>query len=161
LLNVTVSDPSAARATAISRAVAEQFVTFASQLEKPAGAKGSRVAVTVTSPAEVPTSPSSPRKPVYLALGVLFGLMLRVGGAFLGEAVDRRIRTEADATEVGGSPVTAPVEGRGGSTELPLVVALEPASARAQTYRRLRASLSAPVTARDVRSLVVSSAASG
>jgi polysaccharide biosynthesis transport protein len=161
LLNITVADESPRQAAAIAEAVARQFSAFVSRLETPAGASVSRVTVIPTKLAAVPAGPSSPRRPVYAALGLLFGIVLGVGGAFVREALDRRIRTEDDASSAADAPVLASVAERGGSKVRPLVVSIEPASRRAEAYRRLRANLSALIEARELRAFVVSSVEAG
>jgi succinoglycan biosynthesis transport protein ExoP len=89
LLDVAVQDRSARRARAIAAAVGTQLITFVSHLETPVGGHDSAVKVTVTSPAQLPTSPTSPRKTVYLAIGLILGLILGVGGAMLLDALTR------------------------------------------------------------------------
>jgi tyrosine-protein kinase len=161
LLDITAEDGSPERAAALAQAAAQQFIIFASRLEKPPGAKSSRVTISVTNPAQLPTSPSAPRKSVYLAFGVLFGLALGVGGAFLREALDRRVRSEDDAAAAARAPVLASVAERGSAKGRPLVVISQPASARAESYRRLRANLGFLIDDDDHRSVVVSSVFAG
>jgi capsular exopolysaccharide synthesis family protein len=157
LLNVTARDQSAKQAAAISQAVADQFISFVSRLEQ-SGPGASRVAVSVTSPAQIPTSPTSPRKPLYLGLGILFGLVIGVGGALVWEALDRRIRSEEEAVIASGAPVLATVAESGGTKDSRLVMATKPASSRAEAFRRLRANLTGAIEEGGARSIVVSSA---
>jgi len=160
LLNISVDDPSARRAAQIARALAQQFSRFVAAVETPPGQKTSRVTVDVTSPAQIPDSPSSPRKSVYVALGALFGLVLGVGGAFVREARERRIRDEEDAASAAEAPVLASVSERGGGNAEPLAVSDQPMAAPAEGYRRLRMNLDA-VSDGSLRSLVVTSAGAG
>jgi len=147
LLDVGVQDRSATRAAAIARALAAQFATFVSRLEKPPGTGGARASVTVTSPAEVPPSPSSPRKKVYLAIGLLLGLVAGVGGAVGWEALDRRVRTNEEAAELTGAPVLANLDERAGAS--------------VGEYRRLVTTIAASVDSGRLRSLTVTSVVSG
>jgi tyrosine-protein kinase len=140
LINVTVKDSSPLRAKAITDAVAEQFSSFVTSLETAPGQKPP-VKVSITEPASVPTSPVSPKKGLYLLLGVLLGLLLGVGGAVLREAFDRRIRGEDDAEAIAHVPVLASVAERPARARKPLIVLDEPHSARAEEYRRLRTNL--------------------
>jgi succinoglycan biosynthesis transport protein ExoP len=157
LINVTVEDSSPLRAKAIADEVAEQFSSFVTSLETAPGEKPP-VKVSITAPAQVPTSPVSPKKRLYLLLGVLLGLLLGVGGAVLREAFDRRIRGEDDAEAVAHVPVLASVAERPTRARKPLIVLDEPHSARAEEYRRLRTNLGLAGSSRSVSSLVVSSA---
>jgi uncharacterized protein involved in exopolysaccharide biosynthesis len=59
--------------------------------------------------AEAPDSPAIPRLWINLPLCVLIGLILGGGAALAAELVDRRVRTESDATEVLALPVLATV----------------------------------------------------
>lgn len=161
LLNIAVRDRSARQAAAIDRALADEFSAFVSRIETPPGQPASRVTVSITSPAEVPGSPSSPRKIVYVALGVVFGLVLGVGGAFVREARDRRIRDEDDAASAAEAPVLASVAEPGGGKVRPLVVSEQPISPPAEAYRRLQTNLGAVVDDGSMRSLVVTSSVAG
>ena len=160
LLNISVDDSSASRSAQIAHALGQQFGRFVAAVETPPGQKASRVTVSVTSPAQIPDSPSSPRKTVYLALGVLLGLVVGVGGAFVREARDRRIRDEEDAASAAEAPVLASVSERGGGNVKPLAVSDQPMSSPAEAYRRLRMNLDAVVDG-SLHSLVVTSAGAG
>ena len=160
LLNVSVNDSSAARSAQIASAVGQQFSRFVAAVETPPGQKASRVTVSVTSPAQIPDSASSPRKTVYVAIGALLGIVLGVGGAFVREARDRRIRDEEDAASAAEAPVLAIVSERGGGKTKPLAVSDQPIAAPAEAYRRLRMNLDAVVDG-NLHSLVVTSAGAG
>jgi succinoglycan biosynthesis transport protein ExoP len=96
LLDVTVKDPSPERAQAIVDAVVREFPKFVETLEKPQDGQNSPVRLSATSQAQLPTNPVSPRKPVYVAIGILLGLALGIAAAFLREALDKRIRDEGE-----------------------------------------------------------------
>jgi capsular polysaccharide biosynthesis protein len=83
LLNVSVTDRSRLRAKAIADAVSAAFIRFVQRLETPRAGQPSYVKVSEISPARLPTAPSSPRKPLYLALGALLGLVLGIAAAVL------------------------------------------------------------------------------
>jgi polysaccharide biosynthesis transport protein len=157
LLNVTVRDPSADRAQAIANAVGEEFRGFADDLESPGGATNSPVGVTVTRPAELPESPSSPQYSVYLAFGILFGLVLGIGAAVLRDALDDRISGVGDVAAATDSPVIGVIADDPQAGRRPLVVAKDPISLQAEAYRRLRTNLR-PSVDQGLRSYVVSSA---
>jgi succinoglycan biosynthesis transport protein ExoP len=140
VLDVAVQNRSPEEAAAIAGAFASQFAKFVEELEtQPSGR--SPVKVSVTSPAQVPTSPTSPRKAAYLALGIVIGLALGIAGAVLLETFDRRIRTEDDASTIAGAAVLGSVAEYAGDKVRPPVVTADPSSARAEAYRRLRENL--------------------
>jgi succinoglycan biosynthesis transport protein ExoP len=158
LINVTVKDRSPRRARAIANAVAEQFSSFVSTLETRQGDRNSPVKVSVTSQAQLPTNPVSPRKLVYLALGVLLGLVLGTGAAVLREAVDKRIRGEDDAAAAADAPVLGSIVEDPAADSRPLIVVNDPFSVQAEAYRRLRTNLRVLSVDHNLRSFVVSSA---
>lgn len=75
LLAITVQDGSASRAQAIANGIATQFVSFATQLEGTDEGTPA-VGLSVTKPAELSSSPSSPRTNVDLLAGLFVGLMV-------------------------------------------------------------------------------------
>lgn len=157
LINITVRDASPERAQAIANVVSEEFRGFADELESADGASNSPVGVTVTRRAELPESPSSPQYAVYLAFGILLGLVVGIGAPILREALDDRIRGVEDVTAAADSPVIAAIADDPQARRRPLVVAREPISPRAEAYRRLRTNLR-PSVDQGLRSFVVSSA---
>jgi capsular exopolysaccharide synthesis family protein len=158
LINVTARDASPPRAKAIADAVGRHFSAFVNALETPPGRRQSPVKVSVTSPAEVPTNPVSPRKSLAIVLGVVLGLVLGIGGAVLREALNRRIRGEDDAAAIARAPVLGSIVEDPQAKSNPLVVVNDPDSVAAEAYRRLRTNLRVLRADHGVRSFVVSSA---
>ena len=109
-------------------------------------------------PADLPTSPSSPKPKRNGILGGLLGLLLGIGLAFLFERLNRKLRDPEEAQEVFGLPVLGTVpeskaimasnEGTA-AAELPFV--------ENEAFRMLRASLRYFNVDRDMRSLLVAS----
>jgi polysaccharide biosynthesis transport protein len=157
LINVTARDESAERAQAIANALGEEFRSFVTTVESPDGSPSSPVGVSVTRPAELPESPSSPQYPVYLAFGLLFGLVLGIGIPVLRELLDDRIRDADAAAAASGAPVLGAIANDPKVRRRPLVVARDPQSPRAEAYRRLRTNLR-PSVDQGLRAFVVSSA---
>jgi polysaccharide biosynthesis transport protein len=160
LINLTVKDTSPQRAEEIADALGQHFATFVNTLETSQGEKRSPVKVTVTSPPELPTQPISPRKSLYLLLGILLGLVLGVGWAVLREAFHRQIHGEAEAEAVADAPVLGNLL-KPSSDKQWLVALSEPASAQTEAYRRLRTNLGPLGPEGGLTSLLVSSAVDG
>ncbi len=59
--------------------------------------------------ADIPETPAVPKLWINLPLSFVIALVLALGSAIVAEAIDRRIRTEADAAQVLGLPVLARV----------------------------------------------------
>jgi succinoglycan biosynthesis transport protein ExoP len=158
LINVTVEDQSPQRAKAIADAVGARFPEFVNTLETSPRERASPVKVTVTSPAELPTSATAPSKRLYLALGVLLGLVLGIAVAVPREVFDRRITDDDDAAAIVGAPVLGNIARDKHAHSEPLVVDDDPFSPRAEAYRRLRTNLRALSVDNNLKSFVVTSA---
>jgi hypothetical protein len=93
------------------------------------------------SEAEVAQAPSSPNTTRNLTLGLILGLMLGVGVALLRQAMDTKVRGEADIAAVTDlSPLaTVPIEE--GGTGHPVFMHDDSMSMRAEAIRRLRTNL--------------------
>lgn len=157
LINVTVTDRSPRLARAVANEVGHQFPGLVNALETPERGQISPVKISVTSPARLP-SQVSPKKPLYLTLGVLLGLILGIGGAVLREAFDSRIRSDRDAVAIAGAPVLGRIAEYRGAKKHPLIMENDPSSVGAEAYRRLRTNIRALSIDHGLRSFVVSSA---
>jgi polysaccharide biosynthesis transport protein len=120
--------------------------------------------VQVAQEATVPTSPSSPKTSRNTILGAIFGLLLGLGVAFLLERLDRRIREPKDLEAVYGLPLLGVVPEskslsrsarRDGDARAPL-----PAG-EAEAFHLIRAHLRYFNVDRELRTLLVASAAPG
>jgi polysaccharide biosynthesis transport protein len=157
LIDVAVTDPSAPRAKQIADAVGTEFAAFINALES-SGADPSPVQVAVTSPAQLPTAPISPRKPLILLLGFHLGLILGIATAAAAEALQRRVRSAEDAAMLAGAPVLGAVVERSSRAGDVPVAFVAPESAEAEAYRRVRTNVQA-LTSQGLDSFVVASAA--
>jgi capsular exopolysaccharide synthesis family protein len=120
--------------------------------------------VQVAQEATVPTSPSSPKTSRNTALGAVLGLLLGLGIAFLLERLDRRIREPKDLEAVYGLPLLGVVpestalsrSAKGdGKARGPLP------SSEAEAFQLIRAHLRYFNVDRELRTLLVASAAPG
>ncbi len=120
--------------------------------------------VEVAQTATVPTSPSSPKTAKNTVLGGVLGLMLGLGIAFLLDRLDRRIREPKDLETVYGLPLLGVVpessalsrsarSGRDAKASLP--------SGEAESFQLIRAHLRYFNVDRQLRTLLVASAAPG
>jgi tyrosine-protein kinase len=165
LLEISVSDGSAAQARDIANAVSRQFIQVVNTLETPpsqlGGTTASPVKVTVVQSAELPTSPSSPKKNLYLAIGLLVGLLAGVIAAQLRDTFDTAVRTKSRAEKLAGAPVLASVGEDGQVKSEHLVVRDGRSSPSSEAFRRLRTGVRFLNTGKQVRSLVVTSSVAG
>lgn len=112
--------------------------------------------VTLVTPAALPTSPAGTGKPVLLAIGALLGLLLGVGGIYVRDRADDRVRDRADLSLNLGAPALVdipPAERRAGSAAF--AFARTPTSRVAEAYRYLRIRIGGLSPARDARGYVV------
>lgn len=158
-LRIEAVDPDPARAARLADAVAESFRTVVvEQLELPAPGGTSLVGVETLAPPVVATSPSSPELVPHLLLGGVGGLSLGVTAATLRARLDTRIRTRADVETVIGGPVLGTLGFDRDADRRPLVVAADPRSPHAESFRSLRTSVQFIGLDRRARCLVVTSA---
>jgi tyrosine-protein kinase len=112
----------------------------------------------------VPQHPSSPNKPLNLALGLFFGLFLGVGLAFFRSRTDTKVRERSDLESALRTPVLAivPQDKQWTDRKRPRVVTLEdPRSPVAEAFRALRPSLLVAAAERDVKTIMIVSPAPG
>jgi succinoglycan biosynthesis transport protein ExoP len=141
IIDLTARDASPERAKAIADEMARQLAIVVGQLETPPGADSSLVNLSPTSPAQLPSTPVAPNKPLYLVLGALFGLVFGLGATVLREAFSKHVRTAEEAE----AAVDARVIGNFTKTSLnpaeSLVALTQPQSLEAEEYRRMRTRL--------------------
>jgi tyrosine-protein kinase len=109
-------------------------------------------------PAELPTSPSSPRPLRNGVVAALIGLMVGIGLVLLFERLNRRLRDPEEAREAFGLPILATVpESRAITASNMRSAALELPFMENEAFRMLRAQLRYFNVGRDLRTVVVTS----
>jgi capsular exopolysaccharide synthesis family protein len=119
--------------------------------------------VALVTPAATPVSPSSPKPADDALLGLLAGIALGLGAAFLRENLDDRLASKEATEHAGGAPVLAmtPLVPSGRRPELTVATVAEPSSPAAEAYRSLRTSLQFARQERRLRVIMVTSPAVG
>jgi capsular exopolysaccharide synthesis family protein len=123
---------------------------------------GETSGLVLVTPAQAPTSPSSPKPTEDGLLGLIAGLVLGLAAAFLRESLDDAVASKETAEEFGGATVLAavPMVNSWKKRDRPLVVSLaRPMSPAAEAYRSLRTSLQFARQERDLRTILVTSPA--
>lgn len=119
---------------------------------------GSGLVVSTAVPNDVPIAPSPVRNGV---LGIVVGLLLGLGMAFLYEYLDNSIKSTDEVEKLYGAPVlgTIPIERLEKGLARKLSVWESPGSSTAESYRVVRNSLDFINFQHDLKTLVVTSAA--
>jgi capsular exopolysaccharide synthesis family protein len=162
LIDLAVTDESPQRAAQLVNTIGEVFPPLVADIERPArpGA-AAPVVVRVVEPADVPTTPTSTGLPVTLALGLLAGLAVGVGGALARNAFDTSIKSPEDLREASGAPNLGVVAFDAGVPKRPLTVHEDPQSPRAEAFRQLRTNLQFVDVDSPPQVIVVTSALAG
>lgn len=140
IVQITVTDPDSARSAAIANAVGDELSRAAENLTPRTPQDQAAVQATVIAPALPANSPTSPRVPQNLAVGLLLGLALGYGVSLLREQLDTRIRDSRSIQAVTDLPIigTVPLDNK---STFPLVLETDPLAPRAEAYRRLSTTL--------------------
>ena len=96
LVDIRVTDGSADRAQAIADATAGQFTKYLAAIEASSAGAPPLIKASVVGGSQPPTSPTSPRPGLNLAIGLVAGIAVGVGGAVLRHSLDTTIRTSED-----------------------------------------------------------------
>ena len=157
VIDITVTDTNAVFAASLATSAAEQLIDVVERIETTSAADGSPVRLTVVQEAEVPTVPTSPKKALSVALGLLLGLALGVGAALIRAALDTRVRSERDLEALTNVPVLGGIVFDPKAKERPLIVHEDSHSPRAENFRTLRSNLQFLDAGRRDRAFVVTS----
>ena len=162
IITIKVTNPDAELAAAIANSVGTNLSSVVvNNLEKPEGEAASLVKVETIAPATVPSSPSTPRVPINIAIGAAVGLILALGIAFLRAILDTRIHTQADVESATAAPVLGGIPFDAEAGKRPLVVRSDPRNPVAESFRSLRTNLQFVGIDGDSKSFVVTSPGPG
>jgi non-specific protein-tyrosine kinase len=103
----------------------------------------------------------SPRKKLNLALGLLVGLAIGVGGAVLRETLDTSVKTSDDIQQHSGVSTIGVIGFDPDASKHPLIVHTDQHSVRAEAFRQLRTNLQFVDIDHAPRSIVVTSSLPG
>lgn len=161
LIDVTATDTSPEQAALIANTVADRFPSVARSIEPARADQTPTVTVTVTERATVPTTPISPRMDLNIGLGLLLGALLGLALMALRQALDTRLKNEADVTAVSTLPVLGRIPFDGKAKARPTLVTADPQSVQAEAYRQLRTNLQFVAGAGCGRTFLVTSSVPG
>lgn len=157
LLRVSVRDADPQRARSIADAVGAEFSAAVARMETPAENEPPSVLVRVWERAKLPVEPISPRPVRNVVLGVLLGLLISIGAAFVRHRLDTSVVGESDAGKATGLPNLAMIAYDSDAGRRPLISHAHPHSSRAEAFRQLRTNLQFVNVDAGPRSILVSS----
>lgn len=161
VIDITVTNTDPVFAASLATETADRLIEVVEQIETTDPSAGSPVRLTVVQEAEVPTAPTSPRKALSVALGLLLGLALGVGIALVRAGLDTRVRNERDLEQITDVPVLGGIVFDPKASERPLIVHEDSHSPRAENFRTLRTNLQFLDAGRADRAFVVTSPMAG
>jgi capsular exopolysaccharide synthesis family protein len=118
--------------------------------------------ITIIEPARLPTRPISPNVGQTVMLAAAIGLALAAGGAVLIEFLDNTVKTTEDVARLTNLPTLgtiASIQGQRNEDKLP--VAYEPQSPVSEAFRALRTNIQYCTVTKQLRTLLLTSAAPG
>lgn len=161
ILEVDVTDPDAEQAARIANAIAAEVVSVAGQLVPAESDSVQPVRATVLAEAEVPDDSSSPDLLLNLALALAIGLAAGVGVALLRDALNTRVRTEADVASLTSAAVLGQIPLEATPRNDALGVLGDVRGTRAEAVRRLRTNFQFVELARSAKTILVTSSIAG
>lgn len=157
-VNITVEDGNPQQSAAIANAVAESLQDVVENSLYDSG-RQSPVKLSIVQQAQEPTSPSSPNVPLYMAIGLVGGLILGVFAALLRDLLATKIQDAKELQDVVDAPIMGRIPEDDALKDPSPAVVSAPASVIAEEYRRVRTNLSftARVDGMPSRLIVISS----
>lgn len=141
VIDVTVTDPSRAKARDIAQAIAETFPPVVSDLERVTPDAASPVKITLLREPTEADSPVSPRPMRNLVLGVVLGLLLGFVAAVVKHFLDTKLRTKEDVESLTDAVVLGGIPFDPDAAKHPLTIQADPLAGRAEAFRSLRTNL--------------------
>lgn len=119
------------------------------------------VNVWVVANAKLPAAPVRPMFMLNMVLGLLIGLCCGVGGAFLAERLDNRIKSPDGLDEILGVPTLGSIAVKRHAEAMSEIVRVSPRSEYAESYNALRTTLMLSAANAPPRRLLITSSISG
>ena len=162
ILNITARASNGQEAADVANEVGPQLGKVAGEFSTLLKSSGQDVVSTPIQPATAPSRPVSPNPVRNIGLGLLAGLVLGLGLAFIRHALDTKVRGEEDIRAYSDAPMLAglPLESRRSKRGL-ISVEEDPHGRHAEAVRRLRTNLMFVDVTTGRHSFVITSAVPG
>lgn len=158
LLDVQAQDSDPQLAAQLANETAASLTKTIQDLETPLSGGASPLRATVTSPAEVPGAPVSPRPLLALAVSLFLGAVAGIGLVIAAGSLDKRIRSEGELAEATGSTSLGTVPA---SRELRRSGGIQGGDLVDELVRGIRTNIKFAAIDRQMRTLAFASAAEG
>jgi non-specific protein-tyrosine kinase len=134
IVEVTATDPSASRAANLANSAARGFIEAVQTYS------GS-VKLFLTGPADQPSSPTSPKPVLNVALGALLGLLVGAALAVARDVLDNRIKDADSLAKFADAPIMGVIVEDPKTGRHPIATRAGNRNIRAENFRQLRANL--------------------
>ena len=140
-ISAEVGDPQQAAdiANSVAKNLADQI---SSGLYNNSSSSGSPIKLTVVQKAQTPTGQSSPNIPLYLAVGLILGIIVGIGVALLKDILNTKVDSTDDVRELTHASSLGTVPQATILDDSRPVVVAQPAGSEAEEFRRIRTNLS-------------------
>ena len=155
IIKIEVTDPSPNQAAAIANAMTDQLARTASVLAPSEGKTHEGIKITTVAPAVPPQFPSAPNKKLDAVVGLVLGVLLAVAYVVGREALNTKVRSEADLENI--APLLAAIPTERALRKSPLTVHQNQFGPTAEAFRLLRTNLQFVGSTKGLRSLVITS----
>lgn len=139
-ISAEVGDPQ--QAADIANSVAKNLSDQISSDLYNSSSSGSPIKLTVVQKAQTPTGQSSPNIPLYLAMGLILGIIVGIGVALLKDILNTKVDSTDDVRELTHASSLGTVPQAAILDDSSPVVVAQPAGSEAEEFRRIRTNLS-------------------
>lgn len=157
-VNITAQSGDAKQSSDIANAVAE---SLSNVVEKSlyASGKESPVKLSIVQRASVPLSPSSPKVALYLAVGLVGGLILGVFATLIRDLMATRVEEANDLQDIINAPIMGRIPTDDSLKGIKPIIISSPAGRISEEFRRIRTNLSftSKVEGSNARMIVITS----
>ncbi|WP_028265264.1 polysaccharide biosynthesis tyrosine autokinase [Arthrobacter sp. MA-N2] len=161
LINISVVDDSPSQAAAIAQAVAASLITAVAKLERPTSTAPSVVSLSIIRPATAPSVPSAPNTRTTMLMGLVIGLILGIGIAFVRSTLDNKVRGETELRRITDVAILGGIAHEPDAGKNPLLTQVHHQSPRAESFRQLRTNLQFANVSSGAKTLTVTSSLPG
>jgi tyrosine-protein kinase len=161
LITATVTDSSPGQAVNLANAIGAAFIKGVGDLEQPVDpTRRPPVVAKVFQAAQPPADLAAPRPLLYLAFGVVLGLLVGFGAAMLRSVLDTRVTSRSQLEEILGVPVLGTIGRDRKIRSSPLRMYGASHAALAEAFRYLRTNIQVAVVDHQRKTVLVTSATS-